>query len=70
VRIGIIQKGVPRSQSEGDGQAAAERLDQATMRMRAPEREQVRNLPSLSAGPFERRTESRFVGNDWHATPV
>jgi len=39
---------------KGDGEAAAERLDQSPRCVRSPEGLEMRHLPALSTGPLER----------------
>lgn len=54
VKVDVGEQRAPRVQSKGDGQLAAERLDEAPPRMRLPERLKVLDLPALAAGPFQR----------------
>jgi len=43
----------PRPETERDRESAAERLDQAPIGVRLPQRPEVRNLPALSARPLQ-----------------
>src|SRR5439155_27071235 len=57
VWIRVVQECASRHQSERDGEPAAERLDQATVRMGFPQSLKVGHLPSLTARPLQGRTE-------------
>ena len=55
VRIGVVEQGLLGLKAKRNRQTTTERLNESPMRVRLPERLQVRNLPTLSAGPFEGR---------------
>jgi hypothetical protein len=56
VRVGVVEEGLRRREAERNRQPAAERLDEAAMRVRRPQLPQMRNLPALAAGPLQRRS--------------
>jgi hypothetical protein len=53
----VIQERPLWQQAKRDGQAAAEWLDETPARVRLPQRLQARHLPTLPAGPRERRAK-------------
>jgi hypothetical protein len=65
VRIGVVQERALRRKSECDREAAAERFDQASASVCLPDSEEIRNLPTLAAGPFE-----RGVNVSWRSATV
>ena len=61
MRIRVVEQRALRGQTEGDGEATGERFDEPPVRMRLPERAEMRHLPALAAGPFQRGPEDRMA---------
>jgi hypothetical protein len=61
VRVDVVEHRSRRHEAQGDCQASGERLDQPSITVSRPVREQVRNLPALPASPFQRRPHSHGV---------
>src|SRR5207248_205652 len=60
VRIAIIEQGVARHEAKGDGESAAERFDEAALRMALPYSREQRNEPALASGPFQWGRSRKF----------
>ena len=54
MRVRVVQERLFCFQSEGNGEPAAKRLNEASCRELSPNRAQVRNLPTLPARPLQR----------------
>src|ERR1700674_5824891 len=57
--IDVVEKRMVRHQPEGDRKASTKWFNEALVAVRLPKRNQVWNLPPLSAGPLQRRPNAR-----------